>query len=361
MARYPFDLDRSWKYYWSRYGTYAISGLLFVAVLIVLMYGRLPFRNNQNTTMEAPSKTDTSAEREYTETESQPAQPAPVLAVEVPLGAEPLDASPETVHTSFELNDGSNPEVTELVADVMAILNANPSKVIEARDRLNAILQMPMGEQQQTSIKDQLSELAKKWLFSSRVYPNDMLCDTYLVKPGDQLRLIGERFKVPYQILMQINKIRSPEALQAGTTIKVVNGPFHAKVYRSKFSMDLYLQNTFVRSFSVGLGKPGMETPTGLWVVRSDGKLIKPIWKDPISGRTFRPEDPDYPLGSRWIALDGIEGAAKGRTGFAIHGTKEPEQIGMAGSQGCIRLHNGDAILVYSLLAPTHSKVQVVE
>ena len=33
-----------------------------------------------------------------------------------------------------------------------------------------------------------------------------------------------------------------PESLQAGQRIKVVNGPFHAKVYRSTFKMDVYCQ-----------------------------------------------------------------------------------------------------------------------
>jgi len=104
-----------------------------------------------------------------------------------------------------------------------------------------------------------------------------------------------------------------------------------------------------------------METPTGLWRVKSDGKLISPTWTDPITGKTYEAEDPDYPLGSRWIGLEGIGGDAKGRTGFAIHGTKDPGQIGIAGSQGCIRLHNGNAILLYNLLVPVHSLVEVVE
>jgi lipoprotein-anchoring transpeptidase ErfK/SrfK len=166
-------------------------------------------------------------------------------------------------------------------------------------------------------------------------------------------------YNVPYEILMQINGIERPELLKAGATLKVINGPFNAIVYRSAFTMDLYLQNTYVKSFKVGLGKAGMETPTGRWRVKEGGKLVKPIWTDPISGKTYHPEDPDYPLGSRWIALEGIEGAAVGRTGFAIHGTKDPEQIGSPGSQGCIRLHNGDAILVYNLMMPGMSLVDV--
>ncbi|GAF77178.1 unnamed protein product, partial [marine sediment metagenome] len=151
------------------------------------------------------------------------------------------------------------------------------------------------------------------------------------------------------------------EALQAGETIKLVNGPFHARVYRSTFTMDVYLQNTFIRSFPVGLGQPGMETPTGLWRLKPAGKLVSPTWTDPVTGKTYEAQDPDYPLGSRWIGLEGVAGDAKGRSGFAIHGMKDPNQIGTANSQGCIRLHNGDAILMYSLLMPGHSRVEVVE
>jgi lipoprotein-anchoring transpeptidase ErfK/SrfK len=109
------------------------------------------------------------------------------------------------------------------------------------------------------------------------------------------------------------------------------------------------------------LGKTGSETPTGLWRVEPGGKLIKPIWTNPLDGKTYYPDDEDYPLGSRWIALEGISGAAKDRTGFAIHGTKEPEQIGKAGSQGCIRMHNGEAVLVYNMLFPALSTVEVID
>ncbi|MFA5240035.1 MAG: L,D-transpeptidase family protein [Phycisphaerae bacterium] len=254
-----------------------------------------------------------------------------------------------------------NPWVTELITEAMSYLEARPAKVIDARDKLNDALPQPMSEQQRAFIKRQLSELAEKWLFSRTIFPQDKLTGSYKVKPGELLSTIGNRYKVPYEILVEINRIGRPEALQAGEVIKVINGPFHVRVYRSIFTLDLYLQNTYVRSFPVGLGKPGMETPTGLWAVKLDGKMIAPTWTDPVTGKTYESEAPDYPLGSRWIGLEGLEGDAVGRTGFAIHGTKDPNGIGVAESQGCIRLHNGNAILMYNLLMPGHSRVEVVE
>ncbi len=371
MARYPRSAQgrrRNRTQSW----VYTILILLITAVIIAFIYGSNPFGRDEDKgeTVEVPSEADVPETTEtglYSVTEPEPrlepepeAEPEPELVPESPPEPVPV-LEPNLPKIELEPVVEPNPEAAELIAEAMALLGEKPSRIIDARERLNEALRMPMSGQQRAFVKDQLSELADQWLFSRRFFPQDRLCESVQVKPGEQLRRIGERFKVPYEIIMKINNISRPEGLRAGERIKVINGPFHAKVYRSMFTMDLYLQNTFVRSFPVGLGKPDMETPTGLWRVKEGGKLVKPVWTDPISGKTYYPEDPDYPLGSRWIGLDGIEGGAEGRTGFAIHGTKDPEQIGTAESQGCIRLHNGDVVLLYNLLAPIHSLVRVEE
>ncbi|MHC4148015.1 MAG: L,D-transpeptidase family protein [Planctomycetota bacterium] len=321
----------------NRRQVYITSALLVIAVVIAFIYGRRPSGENRDQAVETSTDVEPKGET--------------VMAIPE---ANLLEVAPEPTLEP-------NPEAAKLIAEAVALLDATPADIIAARERLNEALPMPMSAEQRNFVKRQLSELADKWLLSRTIFPQDKLCDSYKVERGDQLRTIGKRFKVPYEILMEINKIPRPEALQAGQTIKVINGPFHARVYRGTFTIDLYLQNTFVRSFPVGLGQPGMETPAGLWVVKPGGKLISPTWTDPISGKTYEAEDPDYPLGSRWIGLEGIKGEAVGRDGFALHGTKEPEEIGTAGSQGCIRLLNGDVILVYNLLVPGHSQVEIVD
>ncbi len=286
-----------------------------------------------------------------------PAQPVPQPSVAVQA------AEPETVptETSQPQAPPADAKTAAAIDEAMALLNSHPRQVISARNKLNEALSMPMSESQRRTVKEELAKLSKEWLFGPAAFAGDMLCDTYTVQPGDLLQVIGRRNKVPYELLMQINNIPRPQSLQAGKAIKIVKGPFHAKVYRSTFTLDLYLQDVYVRSFKVGLGRAGYETPTGLWRVQEGGKLIAPTWTDPDSGRMYKATDPDYPLGSRWIALDGIDGDAKGRTGFAIHGTKEPEQIGTAGSRGCIRMFNGEAIQIYNMLFPLYSKVEVLD
>ncbi len=278
-----------------------------------------------------------------------PAQPQPGLS---PVGGSATPPAP----------DGQpNPAVADILSKAVALKYSQPGRIVEVRNNLNDALKLPMSQEQRQTIKDEMAKLSEVWFFGPAVFAGDTLCETYMVKRGDLLQVIGRKQKVPFEILMQINNIAKPESLQAGRAIKIVKGPFNAKVYRSTFTLDLYLGDMYVRSFKVGLGKPGFETPTGVWRVQENGKLIQPPWTDPDTGRLYKATDPDYPLGSRWIALDGLEGAAKDRTGFAIHGTKDPEQIGTAGSRGCIRMYNGDVITMFNLLIPVYSRVEVLD
>ncbi len=249
------------------------------------------------------------------------------------------------------------PAVVALLKD--AADAAAAGSIIAARDKYNQSLGLKLTPAVREEVKVQLSKLAGVWLFGKEVLPGDSLTAMTVVKHGQRLADIAKEYKVPFELIQKINGISRPELLQAGKTLKVVNGPFHVIASKSQFSLDIMLQGVFVKQYKIGLGKEQYETPTGKWLVQRGGKMIKPTWTDPDTGRFYNGDDPDYPLGSRWIALDGIEGAAKGRTGFAIHGTKDPESIGTRGSRGCIRLFNGDVVEVYDLLEGGFSEVIV--
>ncbi len=366
MPRFSSDSTRN------HHGRRVNSVFLISASVVFAMVVFLLFRGHSSGPQEAtagsgPSGTKPAAETgraaprlavvETNRPDGSPVMQAAPAPAPTQSAAAPAQESPVALGTTA----APSAEVETIVAEARALIQSQPRKVIAARDKLNEAMSLPMNPDQCRAVKEQLASLSQEWLFGPAAFAGDPLCGNYLVKPGDSLQVIGRRHKVPYEILMQINNIRRPESLQAGKTIKVINGPFHAKVYRSTFTLDLYLQDMYVRSLSVGLGRSGYETPTGLWRVQDGGKLISPTWTDPDSGRTYKATDPDYPLGSRWIALDGVGGEAKGRTGFAIHGTKDPDQIGTAGSRGCIRMYNGDAVLVYSLLFPLYSNVEVLD
>ena len=265
----------------------------------------------------------------------------------------------EPVAAAESINSQLTPDAAKLVTEADADLQSG--KFISARDKLNDAVRMLQGSPAQAAVKTKLQQLSQMWLFSTDIIKGDTLCANYIVRPGDSLTVIGKKFKVPGEFIQQINNISRPESLQVGQKLKIANGPFRAIVSCSAFTIDIYLQNTYVRTYKVGLGQEGMETPKGLWRASVGGKMIKPRWTDPKTGKTFESDSPDYPLGSRWIGLEGIEGSAKGRTGFAIHGTKDPATIGTKSSQGCIRLLNGEVIEVYNMMMPGYSEVRVID
>jgi hypothetical protein len=358
------------RHSWKGGGVYLVTAVVLFAVVVFLL-----FRGHSAGPQEAAAGSP--APQTQVSVESNPAAPAVQPAVQTTttleatpaaavLPSTPVVASPQPepavlTQPAVVPASNANPQAAAVIAEALSQIQAQPGSVIEVRNKLNKTLQLQLSPQQQEKVKTEMAKLSEKWLFGPAAFPSDTLCDTYTVRSGDLLDIIGRRLKVPYEILMQINNIPRPQALQAGKALKVVKGPFHVKVCRSTFTLDLYLQDTYVRSFKVGLGRPGYETPTGRWRVQDGGKLIKPTWTDPDSGRVYKADDPDYPLGTRWIALEGVEGAAVGRTGFAIHGTKDPEQIGTAGSRGCIRMYNGEVVLMYNLLVPGYSQVEVFD
>jgi lipoprotein-anchoring transpeptidase ErfK/SrfK len=257
-----------------------------------------------------------------------------------------------------DMNAGTNPKVQTVVAQAMGLYKSDSSKMIEVRTKLNKALRtMSMSPNQRMWLKDELTKLADIWLFSKTVYPDDPLCDLYLVASGNRLERIGRNNDVPYQLLMRVNSIKKATSLQAGIQIKIVNGPFNAVVDRSAFTLDLYLKDSYIKTYVVGLGRPGKETPTGSWLVGE--RLVRPPYTDPDTGDVIMPNDPEYPIGPYFIKLKGLSGEAVGRTGFAIHGTNKALEIGMNTSSGCVRLRNQDVEEVYTLLAEGKSEVRI--
>lgn len=102
--------------------------------------------------------------------------------------------------------------VAMLIDEAVKDLNSTPARIIDARDKLNEAMPFPMSEAQRNFVRAKLSELSDKWLFSKSIFPQDKLCTSYTVQQGDLLTAIGKTFKVPYEILMEINGIPRPEA-----------------------------------------------------------------------------------------------------------------------------------------------------
>ncbi len=288
--------------------------------------------------------------------EVKPQEPTPVVAV---------TETPKAVAVVPEIEDQATVEKLRQI-DTQAQAYIANNQIIEARDLLNETLKLPLTAKQRNDLKKTLTLLADKWLFSKDVLSKDTVCSYQVVQPGQVLATIGKKYDVPWQFLLRINGMEKPESLWAGAKIKVVQGPFNLKIYRSTFTMDLFVQGKFVKSYKVALGRIGTDgnpTPTGLWKVKGSGKgkLKRPPWPDPATGKLVYYEDPNYPLGERWIGLDGVDGLAKDRTGFGIHGTNKPETIGTYASDGCIRMLNDEVIELWDIVSENTTEVLVVD
>lgn len=291
---------------------------------------------------------DTPAEASTTRPTTKPvARPTVAAPVATPAVVTP----PPVTMTGNALNDGQ------------ALMDAGDT--IGARTVLNqALMNGQFSEADAPTVKTLLAKINQEAVLSRRSYKNDTLCELYAVQPGDRLQRVAAANAVTWELLCRVNGITDPRRVRAGQTIKVVKGPFHAVVSKSKFTMDIYLGSpgeagaTYVMSFPVGLGKDD-STPVGTWGVQN--KLTNPPYYSPRGEGIIAADDPKNPLGEYWIGLTGIEGQAVGKTSYGIHGTIDPESIGKEESMGCIRLRNEDVAMVYQMLVEGKSRVVVKE
>lgn len=246
----------------------------------------------------------------------------------------------------------------ELLSEGRKALTANDW--IAARAYINQAIAAGLDGAELDQARADLTRINMETVFSPRVLPDDRLVQRYIIQSGDSLAAIAKEFDVSADFLADINGIKNKNLIRAGQTIKVVQGPFHAEVDAAKFTLTVYIgeerSRTFMKQFSVGLGADG-STPRGTWKVRN--KLVDPTYYPPRGGSIIAADDPENPLGERWIGLEGVAGEAVGQQRYGIHGTIEPDSIGRNASMGCIRLYNEDAEELYDLLIPGKSLVHI--
>jgi lipoprotein-anchoring transpeptidase ErfK/SrfK len=152
----------------------------------------------------------------------------------------------------------------------------------------------------------------------------------------------------------------------------MIRGPFHAVVSKSRFIMDIFLEEPgthrmiFVKRFGVGVGRDG-STPAGQWRLVHGGKITHAPWTPPASSDLERKRiewgEPGYPFGTKgyWISLEGTGKTPYTREdGYGIHGTNDPSSIGKASSLGCIRLGDKDIEMLFAILYEKWSTVTIL-
>ena len=163
----------------------------------------------------------------------------------------------------------------------------------------------------------------------------------YQTKRGDSLVRISAKFNMTPERLMKLNGLTS-HMLQSGQTLRVVNANFNVLVDISQYKLFLRSGDVVIKRYPVGTGKPETPTPTGEFKVTD--RLPNPVWYSTLpSGakEAIQPDDPRNELGTRWIGF---------KPAYGIHGTIEPESMGKAVSNGCVRMTNEDVEELYDLM-----------
>jgi lipoprotein-anchoring transpeptidase ErfK/SrfK len=191
-----------------------------------------------------------------------------------------------------------------------------------------------LSPQEQQQLSAMLDQVAGTVVYSTQ----NLLENPYEVQPGERLEAIGEKYQVPWQLLAKINGIEDPASLQPGERLKVVRGPFEAIVSLERRELVLRTgDGLYAGRFQIGVGA---EHPPQEGTFAVSDKVPNPVYY----GRenAIGAEDPNNPLGERWIGL-GKE--------MAIHGTNNPGNIGRADLPGWISLREEDVAEVYDILS----------
>ncbi len=262
------------------------------------------------------------------------------------------------------------PPTTSTVPDSRYTLAMNmiaEGRLIDGRAALSKLL---LSEDQHlrpadaATARDTLTSINQQLIFGDQINENDPLTSQYVVQSGDALARIAASCKVPYQLLQQINHLSNPNNIHPGQKLKTINGPFHARVVKHEYRLDLYLkdkadQPIYIRSFPIGLGE-GDSTPVGNWIIRRGGKVQNPSWTNPRTNEHFDKDNPKNPIGEYWIPLQGTDPTTENLGGYGIHGTIDPESIGGQYSMGCVRLRDKDIEQLFNILQDGQSTVQIV-
>jgi LysM repeat protein len=192
----------------------------------------------------------------------------------------------------------------------------------------------PENSRQLTELLDQLA--------GTVIYSRQHLLERpYVVRQGETLQQIAERYKLPWQVLAKINGVRDPDRLEPGRQLKVFQGPFEAVVSLERYEMVLMLGERYAGRFPIGIGRD-LPPREGSYTVKK--KTAAP--GDRAPDRDVAGKDPGNSWDKYWIDLGDQVG---------IHGTGDTGNLRRSGNQGSICVGPRDIQDVYELLSADSS------
>jgi hypothetical protein len=137
--------------------------------------------------------------------------------------------------------------------------------------------------ERQAELDDLLSQLAGSVIYSREHFWQR----PHVVQQGETLDRIAELLQVPWQLLAKINGIEDPRSIVAGEQLKIVRGPFDARLNRGRNQLALFVDGLYAGRFDVQVAGD---------VAQVDGKF--PVTK-------FAADSPGNTIGQKYISLGG--------------------------------------------------------
>ena len=180
---------------------------------------------------------------------------------------------------------------------------------------------------------DQLQQLLDQ-LAGTVIFSDEHLMEpAYVVRRGEQLQDIAAFYHVPWELLAKINGLEEPYVLLPAQQLKVVKGPFAARVDLQQQQVFLYLRGYYAGRFVFTAGRDQPPRPGTYQVI---SKMEQRTWYDE-SGHEVPPDHPDQPFGPFWIDLGSNQ---------SIHGA-----AASGPDRGCVSVGPRDAEDLYGILA----------
>jgi lipoprotein-anchoring transpeptidase ErfK/SrfK len=291
-----------------------------------------------------------------------------------PAFAQPLPSAIDVNAATFEAPQPEEPSAVVLKAQILldrarfspgaidAVPNENFMRALAAFQRWN---RLPEGALD-AATWDRLVETSKEPVLVDYVIsaedvkgpfvadiPNNLEKMSELKRLGyrNARELLAEKFHMNEALLALLNPAQSFE--QAGAHITVANverkstGQRATRVTVRKAARSLMAFDAdggIIAFYPASIGSADTPSPpAGVHKVRN--AAANPIYyykpslqlREVSASRSLTlPRGPNSPVGTMWIGLE--------KPSYGIHGTSEPEKVGLAFSHGCVRLTNWDVV-----------------
>jgi hypothetical protein len=200
----------------------------------------------------------------------------------------------------------------------------------EALYGLTAWLGSPdLTREESEALQHLLDQLAGTVIYSTE----HLMEPAYDVRRGERLQDIAAQYHVPWQLLANINGVENPDVLLPSQRLKVIEGPFAARVDLDSRQIVLFLRGYYAGRLPFMPGRDQSPRPGTYYVV---SKKVDRIWTDE-NGHAVPAGHPDNPYGKYWIDLG---------AGHCIHGSTPAGE-----DRGCVSVSPGDAQNLYCILA----------